>query len=52
MNNTNERLTTVVMEDPVNLRFEYLSDTCKKLKVEFLFAKLSLKQAQIQPSVN
>jgi len=27
MNNTSEGLTTVVMEEPVNLRFEYLSDT-------------------------
>lgn len=26
MNRTNERLTIVVMEAPVNLRFEYLSD--------------------------
>ena len=27
MNNTSERLTIVVIEDPVSLRFEYLSDT-------------------------
>jgi len=34
MNKTNERLTTVVIEAPVNLRFEYLSDTLEMMNYE------------------
>ena len=42
MNNTSERLTTVVIDDPANLRFEYLSDTLYFLGWLKLIIKLAL----------